>query len=170
MSASDPDAVIVGSGPNGLAAALTLARAGLSVRLIEAEDEVGGGCRSGELTLPGFVHDLCSAVHPLAVASPFFAHFDAPAAGVEFVASAVACAHPLGGERAAAAYRSIEETAAALGADAAIYRRIMTPLVAEAAGIVEHVLSPMRAIPRDPVAFARFGLLAPYRHASLPAA
>ena len=98
---SRPDAIVVGSGPNGLAAALTLARAGLQVQVFEGADEPGGGCRTAGLTLPGFAHDVCSAVHGLAAASPFFAASDLAAHGVRLLAPVVAAAHPLDGGRPA---------------------------------------------------------------------
>ncbi len=97
-----PDAVVVGAGPNGLAAAVTLARAGLTVEVFEGADEPGGGCRSAELTLPGFTHDICSAVHPLAAASPFFLGTDLAGREVRLLYPKVAFAHPLDGGRAAA--------------------------------------------------------------------
>ncbi len=122
-----PDAVVVGSGPNGLAAAITLARAGLTVDVFEGAATPGGGCRTEELTLPGFHHDVCSAVHPLAAASPFFLGTDLAARGVRLLAPKVAFAHPLDGGRAAAVSGSVDETAAGLGADAAAYRRLMAP-------------------------------------------
>src|SRR5579862_4391789 len=117
----NPDAVIVGSGPNGLAAAVTLSATGLRVLVIEGADTLGGGCRTAELTLPGFRHDVCSAAHPLALASPFFRRFAPAARGVAFAHPEVVYAHPLDGGRAAVVTRSVTETAAALGADAAIY-------------------------------------------------
>src|ERR1039457_2962311 len=103
----DPDAVVVGSGPNGLAAAVTLSAAGLRVLVIEGAATIGGGCRTEELTLPGFRHDICAAAHPLAVASPFFRRFDLAARGVRFAGSDVVFAQPLDGGRAAAATRSV---------------------------------------------------------------
>src|SRR5438067_5763273 len=116
-----PDAAVVGSGPNGLAAAVTLARAGLRVVVYEAADVAGGGCRSGELTLPGYVHDVCSAVHPLAAASRFFRSLDEPA---RFLSPRVAFAQPLADDRAVAAFPSLDDTADALGADGADYRKL----------------------------------------------
>jgi phytoene dehydrogenase-like protein len=155
----NPDAVVVGSGPNGLAAALTLARAGMVVEVFEGAEEPGGGCRSAELTLPGFTHDICSAVHPLASASPFFRGTDLAARGVRLLYPKVAFAHPLDGGRAAAVAGSVEETAASLGADGAQYRRLMGPLVGDANGIVPEVLAPLfRSVPAHPVPMARFGL------------
>src|SRR5215469_17573661 len=105
------DAVVVGSGPNGLAAALTLAKAGCRVRVIEGADTPGGGCRTAELTLPGFRHDICSAVHPLAAASPFFLGLDLASRGVRFLAPKVAFASPLDGGRAGAVYGTVGQTA-----------------------------------------------------------
>ena len=125
----DPDAVIVGSGPNGLAAAVTLAAAGLAVQVIEGEPAIGGGCRTEELTLPGFRHDVCSAVHPLAASSPFFTSIDLAARGLTLCTPKVAFAHPQDGGRAAAVAGSVEETAGGLGRDAGAYRRLLGPLV-----------------------------------------
>ncbi|MBO0827811.1 MAG: NAD(P)/FAD-dependent oxidoreductase [Streptosporangiales bacterium] len=143
------DAVVVGSGPNGLAAAVTLAAAGLSVRVYEGADDVGGGCRTSPLTLPGFVHDVCSAVHPLAVASPFFQAFQLTER-IELRVPDVALAHPLDGGRAAALHQSLDETIAGLGADGAAYRRLIGPLVHAAPDLVRVLLSPpLRTLPRD---------------------
>ena len=149
-------AVVVGSGPNGLAAALTLARAGHGVEVFEGAPTVGGGTRTEALTLEGFRHDVCSSVHPTLVASPFFRSLDLPGMGVVLRQPEVAFAHPLGGGRAAAAYRSLEETASHLGGDAAAYRELVGPLVEWLDRIVPYVLGPMRSIPRDPLVLARF--------------
>jgi phytoene dehydrogenase-like protein len=153
-----PDAVVVGSGPNGLAAALTLARAGLVVDVFEGARTPGGGCRTEELTLPGFHHDVCSAVHPLAAVSPFFRRSGLAARGVRLRTSKVAFAHPLDGGRAAAVTQSVEETARGLGRDAAAYQRLFAPLVRDAELTVPTVLSPLRSVPPHPVAVARYGL------------
>jgi phytoene dehydrogenase-like protein len=150
-------AVVVGAGPNGLAAALTLARAGLSVTVIEGAQTAGGGCRTQELTLPGFRHDVCSTVHPLAAASPFFASAGLAARGVTLLTPKVAFAHPLDGGRAAAVAGPVEETASDLGADGAAYRRLLGPLVRHADSIVPAVLAPLRSVPAHPVAVAGFG-------------
>ncbi|HXP19488.1 MAG TPA: NAD(P)/FAD-dependent oxidoreductase [Streptosporangiaceae bacterium] len=155
---SAPDAVVVGSGPNGLAAAITLARAGLEVEVFEGAPTAGGGCRTEELTLPGFRHDVCSAVHPLAAASPFFLGSDLSARGVRLLYPKVAFAHPLDGRRAAAVRGSVAQTAAGLGADARAYSRLMSPLVRDAASIVPVVLAPLRSVPAHPGPMARFGL------------
>jgi phytoene dehydrogenase-like protein len=160
--ASSPDAVVVGSGPNGLAAALTLARAGLEVGLYEGASTPGGGCQTEELTLPGFHHDLCSTVHPLLAASPFFREHPLP--GVALRASRVAFAHPLDDGRAAAAIGTVEETADSLGADGAAYRRLLGPLARAAPAIVASVLAPIVRPPAHPFAMTRFGL-----HGLLPA-
>jgi phytoene dehydrogenase-like protein len=151
-----PDAVVVGSGPNGLAAALTLARAGLGVEVFEGEATIGGGTRTQALTVEGFRHDVCSAVHPALVASPFFRSLDLPGLGVVLRQPEVPFAHPLGGGRAAVVYRDVAETAAHLGGDAAAYRDLVGPLVDWLDRIVPYVLGPMRSVPRDPLALARF--------------
>src|SRR5260370_32227730 len=119
----DGDAIVVGSGPNGLAAAVTLAAAGLRVQVIEGAGTPGGGCRTEELTLPGFRHDVCSAAHPLALASPFFRRFHPAARGVRFAQPPVVCAHPLDGGRAAIGTRSVADTAARLGGGGGAARR-----------------------------------------------
>jgi phytoene dehydrogenase-like protein len=157
----EADAVIVGSGPNGLAAAVTLSAAGLRVHVIEGAATPGGGCRTEELTRPGFHHDLCAAGHPLALASPFFRRFDLPARGVRFAHPEVVFAHPLDGGRAAVVTRSVPQTAARLGRDAATYRRLLRPLAAHGEALGDELLSSMRRPPRHPAvlaAFARNGL------------
>ncbi|MDE3085497.1 MAG: NAD(P)/FAD-dependent oxidoreductase [Acidobacteriota bacterium] len=154
-----PEVTVVGSGPNGLAAAVTLARGGLEVEVVEGADVAGGGCRSAALTLPGFVHDVCSAVHPLLAASPFFATVGLERHGVRLHHPEVAFAHPLPGGRAAAVTRSVEETAQTLGADAGRYRRLLGPVTRDAERILGSVLAPLRRLPAHPVSLARFGAL-----------
>jgi phytoene dehydrogenase-like protein len=154
-----PDAVVVGSGPNGLAAALTLARAGHAVEVFEGEPTIGGGTRTQALTLEGFHHDVCSAVHPSLVASPFFRSLDLAGLGIVARQPEVAFAHPLGNGRAAALYRDVGETASHLGGDAAAYTDLVGPLVDWLDRIVPYVLGPMRSVPRDPLALARFALV-----------
>src|SRR6266487_4063043 len=124
------DAIIVGSGPNGLASAITLAQVGLSVAVFEAKETIGGGCRSMELTLPGFVHDVCSAIHALALDSSFFRSLPLEQFGLEMIQPLAPLAHPLDNGTAVMLERSIETTAAGLGNDAKAYRKLMTPLVA----------------------------------------
>jgi len=158
MRTETPDAIVVGSGPNGLAAAITLARAGRSVVVYESHDTVGGGMRSAELTLPGFIHDICSTVQGTSTASPFFRELDLARHGVELVDPPAPIAHPLDGGRAAVLERSVDATAAGLGADGAAYRRLMSPLVHDADKLMDLVLAPIFRIPRHPLAAARFGL------------
>ncbi|MGB9483047.1 MAG: NAD(P)/FAD-dependent oxidoreductase [Candidatus Dormiibacterota bacterium] len=153
------DAIVVGSGPNGLAAAVTLAAAGLKVLVIEGAATTGGGCRTEELTLPGYRHDLCSTGHPLAVASSFFRRFDLASRGVRLIHPEVVFAHPLDGGRAALVTRSVAETAASLGRDRRAYRRLMRPLVHHAEQISEWVFSAERRPPANPLALAGYGLL-----------
>jgi phytoene dehydrogenase-like protein len=153
------DAIVVGSGPNGLAAAITLARAGRSVCVYEARDTVGGGARSAELTLPGFVHDICSAIHPLGMASPFFRTLPLAEHGLEWIQPPAALAHPFDDGTAVLLERSIEMTGQMLGQDAAAYRQLMAPLVARWSKLEDCILGPLRP-PRHPLALLRFGLLA----------
>ncbi|MGH7979176.1 MAG: phytoene desaturase family protein, partial [Limisphaerales bacterium] len=124
MGKSSYDAVVVGAGPNGLAAAVRLAQEKLSVLLVEANDTIGGGVRSAELTLPGFIHDVCSSVHPLAIGSPFFRKLPLEQFGLTWMHPEIPLAHPLDGNRAAALHRSIERTAQELGADGRAYERL----------------------------------------------
>ncbi|HET9016612.1 MAG TPA: NAD(P)/FAD-dependent oxidoreductase [Thermomicrobiaceae bacterium] len=156
MSGRRYDAVVVGAGPNGLAAAITLARAGRSVLVLEARDRVGGGARSAELTLPSFVHDVCSAIHPLAVASPFLRTLPLARFGLEWIEPPVPLAHPLDDGSVVQLRRSVAETAAGLGEDAAAWADLMGPLAADLDPILDDVLGPLR-LPRHPLATARFG-------------
>ena len=157
---TDVDAVVVGSGPNGLAAAVTMAAAGLRVQVIEGAPTIGGGCRTEELTLPGFWHDVCSAAHPLAVASPFFTRFDLAARGVRLAFPEVEFAQPLDGGRAAVVTRSVTETAERLGPDGPAYRRLLGPLAGHMDAILDAILAPLRQPPAHPVAAANYGLRA----------
>jgi len=157
---TDFDAVVVGSGPNGLAAAVTLARAKLSVLVLEASESIGGGTRSMELTLPGFIHDVCSAVHPLAVGSPFFRDLPLHDHGLEWIHPEIPLAHPLGGGGGVSLRRTLAETATLLGKDGPAYSALMQPLVDNWWGLAREFLQPMIHLPRDPLAFIRFGLRA----------
>jgi phytoene dehydrogenase-like protein len=154
------DAVVIGAGPNGLAAALTLARAGRSVQVVEAAPTIGGGTRTQELTLPGFRHDVCSTILPLTAASPFFRTVDLAAHGVELVHPDAPVAHALDGGRAAVLERSVAATAAGLGDphDARAWRRLFGPLTRDAGKLSGELLRPVVHVPRHPLALMRFGL------------
>ncbi|MGV8977941.1 MAG: phytoene desaturase family protein [Cellulomonas sp.] len=159
IRSTEVDAVVVGSGPGGLAAAVTLARAGLSVLVVEAQDTIGGGARTLDLGLAdGVVHDLCSAVHPLALASPFLRAFGLEERGVELLAPEASYAQPLDGGRAAVAYRSIERTADGLGQDGVAWRRLLGPLAAHPEGLVDIALGDRRSLPGDLATAVRYGL------------
>jgi phytoene dehydrogenase-like protein len=155
---AEPDAIIVGAGPNGLSAAIVLARAGCKVVVYEADETIGGGCRSSELTLPGFVHDVCSAVHPTAVASPFFRTLPLIDHGLEWVHPPAMLAHPFDdGTRPALVERSVAETAAGLEPDEGGYDRLIGAVARSWPLLEDAVLGPPR-LPRHPFALARFGV------------
>src|SRR5947209_138388 len=160
MREREYDAVVVGSGPNGLAAAIALAQAGRSVLVLEAAGAPGGGMRSEPLTLPGFVHDVCSAVHPLGAASPFFRGLPLAAHGLEWVQPPAALAHPFDDGTAVVLERSTRATAEQLGPDGPAYRALMDPLVAQWEQLYREVLGPPLHLPRHPILLARFGLRA----------
>ena len=155
----DFDAVIVGSGPNGLAAAIYLQQNGLSVLILEGKSEIGGGLRSAELTLPGFTHDICSAIHPLAVGSPFFQQLPLSDHGLEYIYPEIAAAHPFDNGTAAVLKQSVTETAKLLGSDEQAYLKLMQPIVTDWQSIAADVLAPLH-YPRHPLAMAKFGLSA----------
>jgi phytoene dehydrogenase-like protein len=158
-------AMIVGSGPNGLAAALTLASEGVDVTVLEAAERLGGGTRSSELTLPGLVHDECSAAHPLALDTAFARRFDLQAHGLTWRWPEIQYAHPLDGGTGAAAYRSVERTAAGLGKDSEAWRILFAPLAERFGDITADFMRPMLRVPDHPLLLARFGL-----YSGLPAA
>jgi phytoene dehydrogenase-like protein len=160
VTSSHIDAVVVGSGPNGLAAAITLAQAGIAVTVLEASDEVGGGLKSRESSVPGIVHDVGSAVHPLAAISPFLASLPLARHGLEWCRPDVDVAHPLDGGRAGVLLRSIDDTAAGLGRDGDAWRRTFAPLVARFDELADGIFGPLLRMPRRPVTLARFGLRA----------
>jgi len=157
------DAIVIGSGPNGLAAAIVLAKAGRRVVVFEAEQTLGGGARSAALTVPGFTHDVCSAIHPFAVASPFFRTLPLAQYGLEWIEPPIMLAHPFDGGTAAAIVRSLEDTAVGLGVDGPSYERLIGPIVDDWSRLESAILGPLRW-PDHPVALARFGL-----HACRPA-
>jgi phytoene dehydrogenase-like protein len=154
------DAVIVGSGPNGLGSAITLARAGWRVLILEAAATPGGGMRTQELTLPGFQHDICATVLTTGLVSPFIRSLPLDEYGLQWIDPPASLAHPLDGGRAAVVERSVEATAAGLGVDAAAYRRIFTPLVRDWQQIMSQILGPLPLPPRHISAMLRFGLRA----------
>jgi phytoene dehydrogenase-like protein len=151
------DVFVVGSGPNGLAAAIELARSGRTVTILERADALGGGLRSAEVTLPGYVHDICAAVVPLTLGSPFLSALPLQDFGLQLIHPAVALAHPLDDGSAVVLERSIERTAANLGADGSAYMRLMRPIVATWRPLIQHLLGPFR-VPRHPVTLVRFGI------------
>ncbi|MBB5440422.1 phytoene dehydrogenase-like protein [Pedobacter sp. AK017] len=157
MSSTEFDAVVVGSGPNGLAAAIAMQQQGLSVLIIEGKAEIGGGLRSAGLTLPGFVHDVCSAVHPLAIGSPFFNTLPLQDHGLIYAFPDLAAAHPFDDGTAAVLGGSIEETAKLLGKDEQAYLKLIGPLLRDWPDIADDVLGPLH-FPKHPLAMARFGL------------
>src|SRR5581483_4697092 len=159
MSRAAYDAVVVGSGPNGLAAAIVLARAGKSVLVREAASVPGGGVRSEPLTLPGFTHDVCSAIHPLGIASPLFRRLPLAAHGLEWVQPPVPVAHPLDDSSAVLLERSTAAMDTWLGEDGAAWRRLMDPFVARWQQLFADALGPLKP-PRHPLLLARFGMLA----------
>jgi phytoene dehydrogenase-like protein len=159
LKKTDFDAIVVGSGPNGLAAAILLQQNGLSVLLIEGKDTIGGGMRSSELTLPGFIHDICSAIHPLAVGSPFFNTLPLVQHGLEYIYPDTNAAHPFDDGTAAVLKNSLTETADLLGDDGHAYLKLLQPVVNDWPLIAADVLGPLH-YPKHPFAMARFGLKA----------
>lgn len=154
----DFDVTVVGSGPNGLAAAVEMARNDRRVLVVEARETIGGGTRTEELTLPGFRHDVCSAIHPSAVASPYFSELELD---VDWVQPPVPFTHPLGEGRVVALHRSVDDTASQFGEDAKTYEGLMAPFVNQAEAVVEDALAPVTLAPNHPGAFARLAAIGP---------
>src|SRR5688572_14516600 len=153
-------AIVVGAGPNGLACAVALAREGVRVTVLEAADEIGGGTRTGELTVPGLLHDHCSAFHPMGVASPAFRELDLERHGVRWRWPEVDLAHPLDGGAAGVMVRSLTDTAAGLGPDGAAWTRLFGPLVNGFDALATDILRPVIHVPGHPVRLGLFGLRA----------
>lgn len=154
------DAIIIGSGPNGLAAAIRLAQEGLSVKVFEAADTVGGGTRTKELTLPGFNHDICSAIHPMAVGSPFFKTLPLKQYGLEWIHPTYPLAHPLDDRPAVILHKSLDDTAAELNDDGDAYRNLFSSLVERWDDLAPELLSPLNSFPSHPLLLSKFGLKA----------
>ena len=161
MTQNAPEAVVIGSGPNGLAAAIELARGGVDVLVVEADDEVGGGTRSAELTRPGFLHDVCSAVHPMGVLSPFFRQLPLDRFGLEWIRPPASVAHPMPDGEAVMIWRDLERTAEALGRDGRRYRQLIAPLLRDPHGLLADAMGPL-GIPSHPIQMTRFGLRAAF--------
>ena len=157
MEKREYDAVVVGSGPNGLAAAIVLQQQGLSVLVVEAKGTIGGGMRTAELTLPGFKHDICSAIHPMAAGSPFFKTLPLEKHGLEYIYPPLAATHPFDDGTAAILSRSLEDTARMLGKDEAAYLRLLKPIVRDWPLLAPEILAPLH-VPKHPLVMGRFGL------------
>src|ERR1700759_4140234 len=156
-SAGMSNALVVGGGPNGSAAAIALAAKGVQVTVLEAADEVGGGARSSEAIIPGLLHDHCSAIHPMAVGSPFFSRFDRQWPGLSWRWPEIECVHPLDGGSAGVLHRSVEQTAAGLGRDGSRWRRAFGYPAARVDALSDQIIRPLLGGPHHPLMLARFG-------------
>lgn len=159
MDDSKYDAIVIGAGPNGLAAAIRLAERGKKVCVLEAEAQIGGAARSGQLTIPGFIHDYGSAIHPLAISSPFLKRLPLAEHGLRWIHSPLAVAHPLDDGTAVVLAPSIDETVAGLGVDGNRYRAIFSYFAENADGLFSDILAPLK-FPKHPILMSRFGMLA----------
>lgn len=157
MGVANYDVVVIGSGPNGLSAAIRLAQAGLAVLVVEGSDELGGGTHTQELTLPGFKHDVCSAVHPMGILSPYWRTLPLAQHGLTWISPLASAAHPLEGRDAAILYRSVQRTGETLGVDAAAYAKLVTPFLRKPDELFSDLLAPLK-FPKAPFQMARFGL------------
>ncbi|MFH5832777.1 phytoene desaturase family protein [Halalkalibaculum sp. DA3122] len=157
MFISTYDAIIVGAGPNGLAAAVALAERGLHVKVLEARETIGGGTRTQQLTLPGFHHDVCSAIHPMALASPFFNTLPLENHGLQWIYPEYPLAHPLDEEPAVVLYPSLDQTAGELNRDTPAYKKLFGPIISNFERLIPQLLAPFSPFPDTPILMARFG-------------
>lgn len=159
-TSTDYDGVVIGSGPNGLAAAIVLAQNGYSVKVFEAAETIGGGTRTKELTLPGYRHDICSAIHPMAMASPFLRSLPLQDHGLQWVHPPYPLAHPLDGEQAVVLFDTLQATVDALGQDKQAYQNLFEPIVHHWDSLAPQLLAPFSLLPKSPLQMARFGMKA----------
>jgi phytoene dehydrogenase-like protein len=158
IKTTEVDAIVIGSGPNGLAAAITLQRNGLQVLLIEGKDQIGGGLRTEEITLPGFKHDICSAIHPMAAVSPFFANLPLEDYGLKYLYPEVDLAHPFDDGNCAALLRSVSDTSLQFGGDSQAYIKLLNGLLKNWPDLIGNILSPLKFPSKSTYEYLKFGL------------